>query len=166
MAEFKNPMAAEGEDPSVAEGEPPPASFEELPGPVTFRGWLEKRKPGFEGKKSKKGKGWDKRYCLLSGRMLLYYKPGVKKWNSPTGIAVLSDGATITMAESPDTLRVGYAVQEEEWTFALRAPSAAAAEAWLSAFAAQDVPLGPPEIRLPAQLPEPPAKSRTHYLHT
>eukprot|EP01045_Picozoa_sp_COSAG04_P038449 COSAG04_NODE_10311_length_787_cov_1.280523_1_plen_103_part_10 len=99
MAEFKNPMAAEGEDPSVAEGEPPPASFEEMPGPVTFRGWLEKRKPGFEGKKTKKGKGWDKRYCLLSGRMLLYYKPGVKKWNSPTGIAVLSDGATITMAE-------------------------------------------------------------------
>ena len=28
---------------------------------IVHRGWLEKRKPG--------KKGWDKRYCLLCGRM-------------------------------------------------------------------------------------------------
>ena len=124
---------------AVAEAVPPPSSFDDLPGPVAHRGWLEKRKPG--------KKGWDRRYCLLCGRMLLYFKSSAKKWNTPTGIAVVSDGATIETGETPELLRISYADKAEQWSFELRAPSATAAQEWMAAFGAEDVAMGPPALQ-------------------
>ena len=148
FTQLREGMATEPEpEPAeVSEGEPP-LKLDALPGRVAHRGWLEKRKPG------KKG-GWDRRYCLLCGRVLLYYKAGVKKWNSPTGVALVSDGATVGIGETPDTFRIGYADKDEDWTFEMRAPSAASAQAWLVAFGA-DVDMGAPEMQLAAGDAEP-----------
>jgi hypothetical protein len=122
------------------EGEPPPSSFDALPGPVLKQGWLNKRKPG-------KGKSYDRRYCILVGRMLMYYKPNAKKWNAPTGVAVLSDGCSIeTVAAEPDSLRVTYDSKPDEWSFELKCSSAADAQEWLAAFGAEEVAMGPPEM--------------------
>lgn len=134
-----SPMASsEGAGPP--EAVPPPAAFDELPGPVLRQGWMDKRKPG-------KTKSYDRRYFILVGRMLLYYKPSAKKWNAPTGVAVLSDGCYVkTVDDDPEKLWVSYESKPDEWNFELKCASATEAQEWMAAFGAEEVPMGPPEM--------------------
>jgi hypothetical protein len=126
-----------------------------------FSGWLEKKSGGKEGKSAKLFDKWDKRYFVLVGTELRYFKheDDHKKGTEPAGhhecsgahgpngaggalsrsntlccAALPGMGAELFLKEVQGT-RFRFTVQNKERELTLRAPNAAAYQGWANALA-------------------------------